>query len=33
VVLWFIGKPESPSAVAVTPQVGAANGLAIVGRF
>jgi hypothetical protein len=33
VVLWFIGKPESPSAVAVAPQVGAANGLAIMGRF
>jgi hypothetical protein len=33
VVLWFIGKPESPSAVAVAPQVGATNGLAITGRF
>jgi len=32
-VLWFIGKPESPNAVAIAPQVGATNGVAIMGRF
>lgn len=32
-VLWFIGTPESPNAVAVAPQVGAIDGLAIMGRF
>lgn len=32
-VLWFVGTPESPNAVAVAPQVGATNGLAIMGRF
>ncbi|HEX4420619.1 MAG TPA: hypothetical protein VH165_22045 [Kofleriaceae bacterium] len=32
-VLWFIGKPESPNAIAIAPQVGATNGLAVLGRF
>jgi hypothetical protein len=32
-VLWFTGKPESPSAVAIAPQVGSTTGLAVVGRF
>jgi hypothetical protein len=32
-VLWFTGKPESPSAVAVAPQLGSTTGLAVVGRF
>jgi hypothetical protein len=31
VVLWFLGKPES--AVAIAPQLGATNGLAVTGRF
>lgn len=32
-VLWFLGKPESPTAVAIAPQLGAATGLAVMGRF
>jgi len=32
-VLWVVGKPESPNAIAVAPQVGATNGLAVMGRF
>lgn len=33
VVLWVTGKPESPDALAIAPQVGATNGLSILGRF
>ena len=34
VTLWFLGKPEAPAAeVAIAPQVGSVNGLAVVGRF
>jgi serine/threonine-protein kinase len=32
-VLWFIGPPESQSAVAIVPQVGTSNGVAVMGRF
>ena len=32
-VLWFTGKPESPSTIAIAPQVGSTTGLAVVGRF
>lgn len=32
-VLWFTGKPESPSAIAIAPQVGPTTGLAVLGRF
>ena len=32
-VLWFLGKPESPGAIAIAPQLGDASGLAVVGRF
>jgi hypothetical protein len=32
-VLWFTGKPESPGAIAIAPQVGATTGLAVMGRF
>jgi hypothetical protein len=34
VVLWVVGKPKAPEAeVAIAPQVGAVNGLAVMGRF
>ena len=38
VALWVLGKPEAPSKpeaaeVAIAPQVGQVNGLAVVGRF
>ena len=34
VTLWFLGEPESPAAeIAIAPQVGAVNGLAVAGRF
>jgi hypothetical protein len=38
VVLWILGKPEAPSKpeaadVAIAPQVGPVNGLAVMGRF
>ncbi len=35
VVLWLVGKPESPRAseVVIAPQFGEASGLAVVGRF
>ena len=32
-VLWLLGPPESPSAMAVVPQVGSSTGVAVVGRF
>jgi hypothetical protein len=32
-VLWILGKPESPSAIAIAPQLGDATGLAVTGRF
>jgi hypothetical protein len=35
VVLWLVGKPESPRAgdLAIAPQLGDASGLAVMGRF
>ena len=36
VVLWVVGKPKEPEAeiaIAIAPQVGTVNGLAVVGRF
>lgn len=33
VVLWFMGAPESPRRVAVTPVTGAINGFALGGTF
>lgn len=35
VVLWMVGKPESPRAgeIVVAPQLGDASGLAVLGRF
>ncbi|HMG19967.1 MAG TPA: hypothetical protein VK607_01575 [Kofleriaceae bacterium] len=33
VALWLLGVPESPDAIAIAPQVGAGNGLAVAGRF
>jgi len=32
-VLWFVGKPESPTAVAIAPQLGDTTGVAVMGRF
>jgi hypothetical protein len=34
-VLWLTGRPERPTerSVAIAPQLGAASGLAVVGRF
>ena len=32
-VLWILGKPESPSAIAIAPQLGDAAGLTVTGRF
>ncbi|HEY0481597.1 MAG TPA: hypothetical protein VGD37_28970 [Kofleriaceae bacterium] len=32
-VLWFLGKPESATAIAVAPQLGDTRGVAVMGRF
>jgi hypothetical protein len=32
-VLWFLGRPESPTEVAIAPQVGNTSGVVVMGRF